>query len=640
MKPIPKLLLAASLCTPVNPVFAEKSEQGQLETEEMVVVASRIPTQQYKVGRALSILDETLIDDLGYNSGADLLRFVPGVALTRNGGFGGLTQLRLRGAEANHVLVLIDGIDVSAAGSGEFDFSSLLAADIERIEVLRGPQSGLYGSNALAGVISIHTKAPQEGFSADITLEAGSHDSQLGSLSLSGGNAAVQGRLTYTDRQSEFDLSENDAVIGAEDDEDRNQTLSGQLRAVINEDLDVQLFGRFTDKETDTDGFDFSGGPQQGLPVDNAGFSNTEDQTLGLAANLRLADGRSITRLSYEQTETELDGGTFGSEAERDQIRLDTSLQWTESGGSIHRTTLFVQWEEESFTNPYPFDPSQAPTQERDLLGYGLEHRIELNEIIFINGTLRQEDNDEFEDETTYSLDAAYLLNDGATRLHASYGSGITNPTFFEQFGFVPGTFVGNPDLNPEKSTGWDVGIEQRFADGALVVDLTYFDADLEDEIQSLFPSVVNLAGDSERSGVELAATYQPDPQTYLTFEYTYTDADEPGGQEVQRPEHKASLSAARSFLDNKLRLTGSVVYNGEKLDNDFRNFFINGFVAERTELDSYVLVNVGAAYEVAEGIEVYVRAENVFDEDYEEVLGYATPGSSVYGGVRFRLGG
>ncbi len=627
--------LALSMNAPL--VYAQSGTEEIVE--EMVVVGSRLPTEEFKVGRAVTVLDEVEIQDLGYEYAADLFRFVPGVAVSRTGGYGGLTQLRLRGAEANHVLVLIDGIDVSAAGSGEFDFSSLLSADIERIEVLRGPQSGLYGSNALAGVISIHTRQPAEGLAIDINLEGGDDDTQQGAVSLSGGNERVQGRLSFAQRKSEFDLSSNDAVIGSEDDEDDNQTISGQLRAEITDALSVNLFGRRTERETETDGFDFSGGPQQGLPIDNNSFSDTEDQTLGVAATLALADGRSISRLGLEQTDTEIDGGSFGSEAERTQVRFDTTWEWAPAGDINQRTTLFIQDEEESFRNLYPFDPSQAPTQKRDLLGYGIEHRVEIGEALFVNGTLRQDDNDDFDDETTYSVDIAYLVNDGRTRLHASYGSGVTNPTFFEQFGFVPGTFVGNPDLKPEQSKGWDAGIEHTFWNDQLTLDLTYFDADLKDEIQSFFPSVINLDGDSERQGVELSAVYQLGENTSITANYTYTDADEPGGEEVRRPEHTGSLSAAHDFLDGRLRIAGNVAFNGEQLDNDFRNFFVNGFVTEQTELDSYTLVNANASYNVTEDLQIYVRLENVFDEDYEPVLGYAAPGRTAYAGVRFRLG-
>lgn len=401
----------------------------------------------------------------------------------------------------------------------------------------------------------------------------------------------------------------------------------------------MDLYARYTDKDTDTDGFDFSGGPQQGLPIDDLSVSNTEDRTLGAVATLALLDARSTTRLTIERADNDLDGGTFGSESERKQLRLDSSWLWAAGGQFTQRTNVFLQYEEESFRNLYPFDPSQVPRQERDLFGYGVEHRLAFNDRLFVNGTVRRDDNDDFDDKTTFSVDLSYLMNNRTTRLHASFGSGVTNPTFFEQFGFVPGTFVGNPDLKPEESRGWDAGIEQTLWDSRLILDLTYFDADLEDEIQNLFPSVANGDGDSERKGVELSGSYRPNPNTVISATYTYTDSDEPGGEEVLRPEHMASLNVAQQLLDGRLRLTASAVFNGEQLDNDFRNFFSNGFVAERTELDSYAVVNLGASYKITDALEVYMRLENVLDEDYEQLLGYASPGRGTFAGVRFNFG-
>ncbi|NOX52032.1 MAG: TonB-dependent receptor [Gammaproteobacteria bacterium] len=608
------------------------------EVEELVVVASRLPIDPSKIGRAISVLDADQIKQLGAQYAADLFRFIPGVAVSRTGGYGGLTQLRLRGSEANQVVVLIDGIDVSAAGTGEFDFSSLLAADIERIEVLRGPQSGLYGSNALAGVISIHTKRATQGFGFNTALEIGENNTQQTSLSVFGGSEHINGRLNYVVRKSEFDISENDSILGTEDDDDKNKTLSGQLHINVADALSLDVFARRTDKETDTDGFDFSGGPLQGLPIDNRSFSNTQDQSIGVATTLRFADGRSITKLTLGRSDAETDGGVFGSESQRDDIRLDSSWIWNPGQASAHRTTLFLQREEESFRNLYPFDPSQRATQERDLLGYGIEHRVEIEDSIFITASLRQDNNDKFEDTTTYSIDGSYRMNDGRTRIHASFGAAVTNPTFFEQFGFVPGTFVGNPNLEPEKSKGWDVGVEQVMLDGTLSIDLTYFDAELESEIQSLFPSVINVSGDSNREGAELTINYQPTHNTSVMANYTYTVADEPGGKEVLRPSHVASLAVSALLMDERASMSASVVYNGKMLDNDFRNFFTNGFMASRTKLDSYVLFNMNANYNVTDAFEVYVRVENLFDEDYVEVLGYATPGRTVFAGVRFNF--
>ncbi len=633
-----RLITPALICASLGAGHAAAENQTEQRVEEVVVVASRLPVEPHKVGNAVTVLDEPDIKNLGYEYAADLFRFVPGVHVNRTGGYGGLTQLRVRGAEANHLLVMIDGIDVSAAGSGEFDFSSLLSGDIERIEVLRGPQSGLYGSNALAGVISIHTRQPVEGFSGDVHIEGGGDSTRQAGISLSGGTERIKGRISYIQRESEFDLSEDDSLIGPEDDDDRNQTLSGQFRIAVTDNLDIALFGRHTDKDTDTDGFDFSGGPLQGLTIDDLSVSDTEDQTLGATATLRLADGRSVTQLSLEQTDSELDGRTYGSESEREQIRFDTSWFWQTDADFTQRSTLFLQQEEESFRDLYPGSPSEIPTQERDLFGYGLEHRVEINETLFLTGTVRRDNNDDFEDETTWSVDASYLLNGSNTRLHASYGSGVTNPTFFEQFGFIPGLFVGNPDLVPEKSRGWDAGIEQVFLDETLVVDVTYFDADLEDEIQGLFTTVNNLDGESDRKGVELSVSYQPTDNTSIKGSYTYTDADEPGGEEVRRPEHTASLNVAHTFMDNRARVSGSVVYRGEMLDNDFRNFFVN-FAAERVEVDSYTMVNLNASYAVTDSLEVFARVENLFDEDYEEAVRYATPGRTAFAGVRFSFG-
>lgn len=633
------VLLAVLGCTPVIAQAAEPGNTNAKKLEEIVVVASRQPTQTHKTGRAVTLLDETQIDNLGYEYAADLFRFVPGVAVNRTGGYGGNTQLRIRGAENNHSVILIDGIDLSSAGSGEFDLSSLLSAEVERIEVLRGPQSGLYGSNALGGVVNILTRAPEQGFELRTELEAGADETRHGAVSIAAGNDMLRGRLTYVQRQSEFDLSNDDSLVGGEDDEDQNRTLSGKVQFDASDNLTFELSGRHTKKHTDTDGFDFSGGPRQGLAIDDNSYSNTEDFTLGAVGTLSLAEGRSITRLSMATTDTQIRGRSWGSEAERDEIRLDTSWSWPSSNNLQQRTTAYAHWEQESFRNTVPLDPSQATRQERDLLGFGLEHRIEINDALFINANLRQDNNDDFDDSTTYAIDVSYLLTDSGTRLHASYGRAVTNPTFFEQFGFVPGSFVGNPSLQPEQSTGWDAGVEQALLNNSLLIDISYFNADLTDEIQALFPSVLNASGQSKRSGAELSMSWQPGASTSISATYTYTDADEPGGEEVRRPRHMASASIARRLLNGRLQVAGSAVYNGAMLDNDFRNFFTNGFVSQRTELDSYVLMNLKASFRVTDALQVYVRLANLLDEDYEESISYATPGRSMFAGLRYRLG-
>ncbi len=631
MRPIISMTCAAFALGLANPVFAQQIDNKN-NLEEIVVVASRLPTEIYKTGHSVSLLGENSIEELGYQYGADLFRGLPGIAVNRAGGFGGLAQLRLRGADGNHLLVLVDGVDVSAAGTGEYDFASLLAADIQRIEILRGPQSGLFGSNALAGVMNIHTLGADTSPRVEVALEGGQNDARQIMLSATGGSDRFRGRISLVRRSTTFDVSRDDSM-GSDADQDRNLTISGRLDISPSDALSFELVGRMNARKSDTDGFDFTGGPAQGLAVDDNSFSDSDDVTLAGRGTLRLADGKSLSRFGIESTRTDLDGGTFGSDASRDKVNLDTSWRW---GGQFkQRSTFFLQREVEGYRSLYPFDPSQVALQERALLGFGVEHRVEINDQLFLGATVRRDSNDRFENANTWSLDASWLLEDNGTRLHASMGTGVTNPTFFEQFGFVPGTFEGNPDLAPEQSLGWDLGIEQRLAGGDVTLDVTYFDANLESEIQSLFPSVANAQGESTRSGVEVSLSGRLRTDTTFSASYTYTDAHEPDGQELRRPRHTGSLSLSQSLLAGRARVSGQVAYNGAQLDSDFRNYFTNGFVAERTRLGGYALASVNASLDAGHGVQLTARIENLFDKNYEEVIGYATPGRAAYVGVR-----
>ncbi|MEM9530519.1 MAG: TonB-dependent receptor [Pseudomonadota bacterium] len=634
------LFAAALLASAFYSVAAAQAPDSSESVEEIVVTGTALPTPVERIGAAVTVLDDTLLEQIGLPYAADVFRFVPGIAVSRTGGYGGVTQLRLRGAEGNHVLVLVDGVEVSAAGSGEFDFASLLAADVERIEVLRGPRSGLYGSNALAGVIDIQTRLPEAGRTIRGGLEYGGNDSEQAWLSLGGGGERVRGTLNWTYRRSAFDLSSDD-TLGPEDDEDLNRTFSARVIADVTPDFRLEFSGRYANRDTDTDGFDFSGGPLQGLAIDDDSVFRSEDLTLGLTGTLTQLDGRSVAELSLQHTDTEGNGGlAFGSESDRDQLWAQWSWLWSADGS--RRSTLFVHQEDESFRNTRPFDPTQAARQERDLTGFGIEQRWLIGDSLHLAATVRRDDNDQFEDITTWSADGAWEMAELPLRWHASVGSGATNPTFFEQFGFTPGQFKGNPDLNPEESQGWDLGVTSRLLDGALTLDLTYFDADLENEIVSFFDltdflsTSVNLDEDSERKGVEFAADYRSDAWT-LSASYTWLDASEPAGDEVRRPEHIASLSAGYTFAGGRAQVSGNLNYNGSQLDTDFRNFFVT-FAAERTRLSSYVLADLQGRYRLSNELELYARINNLFDEDYEEVLSYAAPGRTAFVGLRFSL--
>jgi vitamin B12 transporter len=613
--------------------------QGQpIDPNVIVVTGSAVPVERVKVGNTLTVIEGEAIETSHIAYLQDVLRTVPGVAVSQSGSFGAPTQVRIRGAEGNHVLVLVDGIEVSAVGSGEFDFSSLLANNIERVEVLRGPQSGLYGSNALAGVINVMTRGG-EGPKFNAAAEYGTFDTLFGRAGASFGD-----RETFVAANGIYRRADgfSTAAIGTEPDGDENLTLylRGGARLADIARIDGSL--RYVDKKTETDGFDFSGGPLQGLAVDDDSYANTKDWSGGLDLTVAPVE-RWQTVLSAAYSHGDSVGGsggadTFGDTGERLKLAGRSSYGFG-TAKVRHTVTVFVEHEEESYRNTFPFDPSQQPRLEREMLGYGAEYRLDLAETVFLRAAVRHDDNDAFEDPTTFSLAGAWVIPPSGTRIHASYGTGVTNPTFFEQFGFIPDQFVGNPNLLPEKAEGFDFGVEQRLFGDKLVLDVTYFTATLEDEIISLFPSVENDLGESDREGVELTARVTLGPISF-GGSYTYLDATDPDGtEEVRRPNHQASFDVTGRFgPERRGSVSAGVIYNGEMLDNDFRDYFSNGFMTEKTELEPYTVVRLAAAYRITGGLELFGRLENAFDEDYEEVISYGTPGRAIYGGLRFTL--
>jgi vitamin B12 transporter len=269
------------------------------------------------------------------------------------------------------------------------------------------------------------------------------------------------------------------------------------------------------------------------------------------------------------------------------------------------------------------------------MLGFGAEYRLDLFDHVFLRGAVRNDNNQAFADSTTFSIAGAFVVG-GSTRVHASYGTGVTNPTFFEQFGFVPGDFIGNPDLLPEEAQGFDFGIEQRFLDDKALVDVTYFNSKLENEIISIYPSVDNDAGESHRQGVEASARFNLGRVSF-GGSYTYTEADDPDGTpEVRRPKHQASADVTgRLGPDGRVTFSAGLIYNGRMFDNDYRDYFNNGFVTKKSPLEAFAVVRLAAAYRITDKIEVFGRIENAFDADYEQNISYGAPGRAAYGGVR-----
>lgn len=601
------------------------------DIDEVIVVGSRLQLNQQQLGSAITVLSAQDIQNIGAPYVSDVLRHVPGLAVSRTGPAGGLTQVRVRGSEANHVLVIIDGVEANST-NGEFDFSSLTTENIERIEVLRGPQSGVYGSNATAGVVNIVTANGGGQNTIDITVETGSLDLDKQSISLRGATGDIQGALSISHQSMAYNASE----FGSERDKDENLNAFSKAQWQVNEYFRLSASGRYLFKDSDVDRQDFSGGPLQGFALDTAGLARTVEKSYQVAANWSLFDQAWSNTLSFDSSHFANESSSFsdsvadsGNKGSRKKLAFVSTYDFGEVNGYDQRASLFIENEKERYRNVYPFDASQVAEQDRQLDSVGLEYFINFNNTVSLTAALRQDSNDQFEDATTYRLSSRYNVSDNSN-IHASIGTGVTNPSFFEQFGFVPGGYIGNPNLEPEEQSAWDLGWEQSWIDGQLQTDIIYFDSELENEIAG-FTSPFNRTATSERSGIELSFSWQSQFGFALSGAYTYTDSSEDGVEELRRPENTLSLDGSIGALNNKLRINAGIVYNGEMIDTDFSTFL-------RATVDSYTLVNFSLNYEFSEQIETYLRVNNLFDQDYQEVIGFASPG--VYGsaGIRFNF--
>jgi len=637
------LALAAgtSLLALAPAAFAETSTL----LPETVVSASREPLPGARVGSAVSVVTQTDLETRQTPTAVDALREVPGVAVSRSGSFGGQVDVRIRGAESNHTLVLIDGIKVNDPSLGQiFDFSQLLASDIERIEVLRGPQSSLYGSEAIGGVINIITKRGRRGLEASSFAESGSFRTLAGGAGARFGNEMLKAAFNWSHLQTAGISSADRRNGNAESDPFRINVFSGTATFTPSEYFEVSFAGRSSKSLGHLDAF------QDGftLPclangvctaVDDRSFYKFE-QLFGRAdATIKLFDGRLTNRTGINYGWTQNDsvsdtfGGLFTNKSRRRKIDNQTTLRLAtpEIASAEHRFTFLYENERQSVLSASSFGFFEQAIESNSYVG---EYALALWDRLFITGSVRFDDNDFFQDTTTFRTTGAYLLREWNVRVHGSAGTGVRNPDLFQLFGRFPG-FTPNPNVKPEQSFGWDVGVEKTFWGRAVTVDVTYFNNRITDRIVATQQTVRNDIGVTQIQGVEIAAKVRPLTGLEMGGSYTYTDAEDPqGNQPVRRAKHIGSVFATYTFLEDRARIHVNARFNGPQRDT----VFLSDFTTRTVNLSGFVLLNITASYKVVEGVEIYGRLENVLNQKYQEVFSFGTPGIGAFGGVRVRF--
>lgn len=626
-----------------GPVFGQSNGDSTKEIDTIIVTASRSPIAKVNLGSSTTVISREQIELRQARYVTDLLRAVPGFTVSHVGTTGSQTQVRVRGAEANHVLVVIDGVRANDPASGDdFRWELLSTNDIERIEIVRGPQSSLWGSDALAAVVQIITQSGRDSPGINAYAEVGSFNTVNGGLN--GGTGGDTWSLAFGLERLDTDGT-NISRSGSEDDESDMTTasLSGQLRP--SENLTLKLGLRAVDAYSQFDPVDFF---VTGLPQDGDVATDSERYYLNAGATLSTLDGRLLHHVYARYLNTDnmnlADGVQNSSTAsDRKTFTYQSDIQMGENLLSMaieHERTRFEQRGEIGFGDPNQDQQMSVNSLIADYQGRSIDRLTWLL-------SARYDDNSDFDGAVSGRLSLAYHFSD-TTIVRANLGTGRKAPTFIERFGFFPGQFVGNPNLKPEKSKSIDLGIDQLLFDNAFELQLAVYYQNLEDEINGfvfdpdtfLF-TAENIDGDSIRKGVEAAATFNVTENLSFGGSYTYTDSTQNDGsgsdvRELRRPRHSGSLNTSFRFLDERAKLMVVADYGGTSTDIFFPPFPLP---PEIVSLDSFWLLDLTASYDINRNTNIFVRALNLLDEEYEQVYGYRTPGRSAYVGIRVSFG-
>jgi vitamin B12 transporter len=601
-----------------------------IDTDQIVITASRAPETQAQTPASVTIIDSKRIERLDEPLLPALLRLTPSVAVSTSGPAGSFTEIRIRGAEVNHTLLFIDGIKVNDPASGDFPRFELLNADIaSRIEVVRGPQSALWGSEAIGGVIAVNGVADLPGYGA--SAEGGSFG--FGRATASG---AVVTDGTSLGGAIGFQRATGIDSFNGQGDKDGYRNLSARLRGTWEPAASIEfgISGIALSGRTEFDGFD---------PVT---FAHTD--TLDSSRN-RLRAGHLWAKFGDESAPWtgQVSGTLLGSSnrnflaEERTNrtsgMRRDLSAQIErrfQTGAVTHRLIAAAELEREMF-HARGTVSGLSTDQDRSRSHQSLtgEWRAEAGRFAG-DLAVRRDWFNRFKDTT--SVRASLLARIGAGfSIAGSYGEGIAQPTFFDLYGFFPNDFIGNPSLKPESSRGFEGSLRYRRA--KVSASITAYRQRLHDEIVTIFPpptflgTTLNLASTSRRQGLEAALGWEIGDKLRLGITYSYLDATEPHTdvqvRELRRPKHSGSLVADGAW--GRLRYGASLAYVGRHLDSR------DTFPFDRVALGSYWLAGARVAYVVRPGIELFARGSNLLNQSYQDVFGYRTEGRALFAGIR-----
>ncbi len=627
------LVAALSSCI-AFPAWSDSSSgraSGPDAPETVVVSATRIPTPELEVASSVTVLTADDLAARQERTVVEALKDIPGLNVMQQGGPGGEASVFIRGTNSNHTKVLIDGIDVGdpSNANGAFDFGQLLIQDIERIEVLRGPQSGLYGSDAIGGVINVITRSGSGPLRLEGSVEGGTFDTLNQTAGVSGSRDAFH----YSANVAHFHAGATpvtplDLLAAGEqrhDDSYDNFTASTRLGLDVTPDFDLGLVARYTNTQLRYTGEDYSNFPldipsaEQSTSGTNQYYARATAHLLSFDAALNQTLGiaymRNRTATLQPQLAETLNTG--------ERVKLD--WQGAVRLSAAHTVLLGGEYARDAVS-----DPISASVH----TGAGFaELQSQLGAQWFSALNVRYDDNSRFGSRATYRVAPAWVNASTGTKLKASVGSGFKAPTVSELYEDFPPYFFHNAGLRPESSLGYDLGFEQRLG-AAVHFGATYFHNRIRDLITpDATGSTWANVGRASTGGIESFIACQPARQLKVRADYTYTQATDDVLHEelLRRPKHKGNLivqwqATAALGLDLDV-LTVSSWVDGNR-----------DFSTPRLDAPPYTTVDLAAAWDLGRGWTLFGRADNLLDRRYQSPVGFLQPGLGVFAGVRTKL--
>lgn len=584
----------------------------------IVVTASRVPTPPSAQTGALSTLNEAELERRQTVFAIDAFATLPGVTVTQSGGFGGVSSVRLRGLSASQTLVLVDGVPIGDASSpdGAFNPAFLDAAEISEIAVLRGPQSTLWGSSAIGGVIAITSRRPDTGLAARGFLEGGSFGLVRAGMGMGYGGEQFDVRLDASGIGADG-FSKADERDGAtEDDGYDGLSLGGRLGWQPHPALRLEAFGRRNKSATEFDQFGLRTGVADGGQRDE-----TTAETFGARARWGLSDGRFavaalVARATTDRTSIDPDFGVFSARGERDLLRLQGDWRAAEALSLV----IGADREDQAVAN-------QPGTR---IDGTFVLAQWAPQPALTLSAGVRHDRHSQFGSVATGRLGLRYAPWD-SFGFRASLGQGFRAPSVFQltaSFGALP----PNQTLRPEQGEGWDAAVFGAVFSGRLGYELGVFRLSVEDQIDFDFFTLryENIARVLSR-GVEAQGRLRLTPNLEAGLTYTYTEAEDGGGRRLLQIPLHAAFADLDWQASPRLNLTLTVRRNGEERA-------IPAPANPLGLLDAWTRADLAVRYALSARVEAYGRIENLTDEPYQDVFGYGAPRRSGFAGLRMRL--